>query len=208
MATKYYVVLRGYQPGIYRTWKEAEAQIRGYPSALYQSFKTKKEALHYFSQLETARQANEQIAPLPTIHRTVVYTDGSSKSNIGGYGVLIKYADGTPDKEICGRVQDDVVTNNQAELFAVAVALVNTQGPVTIVPDSQYVIDCVTINCHNWKANGWKNRDGKTVPNANYIKFICEQIEGRDVKFIHVKGHSRNPYNDRADYLADLGRQS
>lgn len=205
---KYYVVLRGYKPGIYRTWREAEAQIRGYPSALYQSFKTEKEALQYFSHLDTAKNTNEEITPLPTIHRTVAYTDGSSKCNKGGYGALIKYADGRPDLELCGRVNDDVVTNNQAELFAVAVVLANTTGAITIVPDSQYVIDCMTVKCSEWKASGWKTRDGKDVPNANYIKYICDQMEGRDVKFIHVKGHSRNPCNDRAHCLADVGRQS
>lgn len=39
-ANKYYVVWRGYAPGIYDSWEEAEIQISGYPDASYRAFKT------------------------------------------------------------------------------------------------------------------------------------------------------------------------
>ena len=39
-ANKYYVVWKGYAPGIYDSWEEAEVQISGYPDASYRSFKT------------------------------------------------------------------------------------------------------------------------------------------------------------------------
>lgn len=47
-ATKYYVVWKGYAPGIYDTWEEAEIQISGYPDASYRSFKTLEAATEAF----------------------------------------------------------------------------------------------------------------------------------------------------------------
>lgn len=41
---KYYVVWRGIQPGIYTTWAECEAQVRGVQAAAYKSFKTLADA--------------------------------------------------------------------------------------------------------------------------------------------------------------------
>jgi ribonuclease HI len=36
--TKYYVVWKGRKPGIYTSWAECEAQVKGYPGAEYKSF--------------------------------------------------------------------------------------------------------------------------------------------------------------------------
>lgn len=41
---KYYVVWHGVQPGIYTTWAECEAQVKGRPEAVYKSFPTLSEA--------------------------------------------------------------------------------------------------------------------------------------------------------------------
>ena len=42
--TKYYVVWRGHQPGIFTTWEEASNSVKGASGALYKSFKTRAEA--------------------------------------------------------------------------------------------------------------------------------------------------------------------
>lgn len=41
---KYYVVWTGAKPGVYHTWDECNAQIRGYPGAKYKSFPSLREA--------------------------------------------------------------------------------------------------------------------------------------------------------------------
>lgn len=46
---KYYVVIKGRKPGIYKTWKECEAQVKKYPGAIHKSFTTKKEADDYYN---------------------------------------------------------------------------------------------------------------------------------------------------------------
>jgi ribonuclease HI len=48
---KYYVIWEGIKPGIYSSWKECQANIKGYPNAKYKSFSTLQEA-------ETASKGN------------------------------------------------------------------------------------------------------------------------------------------------------
>lgn len=45
---KYYVVWRGYAPGIYDSWEEAEIQVSGYPDASFRSYKTLEAATEAF----------------------------------------------------------------------------------------------------------------------------------------------------------------
>ena len=44
-ANKYYVVWKGYAPGVYDSWEEAEIQVSGYPEASYRAFKTQEAAI-------------------------------------------------------------------------------------------------------------------------------------------------------------------
>ena len=46
---RYYVVWNGIEPGIYGTWQECEAQIKGVKQALYKSFDTIEEAEKAYS---------------------------------------------------------------------------------------------------------------------------------------------------------------
>ena len=50
-----------------------------------------------------------------------------------------------------------------------------------------------------WADNAWKAKLSETKAYRNYV---FDSREVLDIKFIKVKGHSGNEYNDRADYLA------
>ena len=41
---KYYVVWEGHTPGIYTEWETAEAQVKGYPEAVFKAFSSREEA--------------------------------------------------------------------------------------------------------------------------------------------------------------------
>ena len=43
----FYAVRRGVVPGIYKTWKECEAQVKGFPCNEYRGFRTLAEAEAY-----------------------------------------------------------------------------------------------------------------------------------------------------------------
>lgn len=44
-ANKYYVVWKGYAPGVYDSWEETEIQVSGYPDASYRAFKSQEAAV-------------------------------------------------------------------------------------------------------------------------------------------------------------------
>lgn len=44
MANKLYAVRRGHKPGIYKTWPDAEEQVRGYNGGVHQSFSSREDA--------------------------------------------------------------------------------------------------------------------------------------------------------------------
>ena len=51
---KYYAVKNGRHKGVYTTWKECEAEIKGFKGAVYKSFPTKEEA-EAFAQQENIK---------------------------------------------------------------------------------------------------------------------------------------------------------
>ena len=44
---KFYAVRKGRKPGIYSTWSECEAQVKGFPQAEYKSFRQRADAESY-----------------------------------------------------------------------------------------------------------------------------------------------------------------
>ncbi|MCA0379324.1 MAG: ribonuclease HI [Actinobacteria bacterium] len=94
-------------------------------------------------------------------------------------------------------------TNNQGELMAVIDLLHATAHraaePLTILCDSQYVINSVTQWMPGWKRRGWRKADGKPVLNRELLETLDAAMQGRQVKFEWVKGHAGHPLNEAAD---------
>lgn len=97
-------------------------------------------------------------------------------------------------------------TNNQGELMAVLSLLQETasaaETPLKIICDSQYVINAVTTWLPGWKKNNWRKSNGKPVLNSELIKAIDEQMQGRNITFEWIRGHTGHPLNEIADSLA------
>jgi len=129
-----------------------------------------------------------------------IYTDGAARGNPGpgGYGVLLMY--GKHLKELSGGFRH--TTNNRMELMAVIEglrALKTTGLPVTIYSDSQYVVNAVTKGwLNNWVRTDFKGgKKNKDLWMQYYL--LAKKIQ---VRFVWVKGHADNPYNNRCDELA------
>ena len=130
----------------------------------------------------------------------VIYTDGASRGNPGpgGYGAILKW--GSTEKELSAGYRR--TTNNRMELLAVIAALealTKTGLAITIYSDSQYVVKAVEQGwLKNWIATdfrgGKKNKDLWT----RYYRLAMQH----QVRFVWVKGHADNPYNNRCDILA------
>lgn len=138
---------------------------------------------------------------MSTTHPAVIiYTDGSSRGNPGpgGYGVILMA--GQHRKELSGGFRH--TTNNRMELLAVIKGLEALKKPgidVTIFSDSQYVINSVQ---KGW-LQGWIRTDFKGgKKNKDLWLHYARLAKNHQVKFVWVKGHADNPYNNRCDELA------
>ena len=63
--TKFYVVWKGRTPGIYPTWAECEAQVKGFPDAKYKSFTSEARARQAYAAGWQAYYGQGKLPPLP-----------------------------------------------------------------------------------------------------------------------------------------------
>ena len=135
--------------------------------------------------------------------KVVIYTDGACSGNPGpgGWGSILIYDD--IRKEISGGKKD--TTNNIMEMTAVIEGLKLLKYPceVEVYSDSAYVVNAFNQKwIQGWKKNGWKNSSKEAVKNRELWEKLDELTSIHDVRFIKVKGHSDNEFNNRCDELA------
>lgn len=133
----------------------------------------------------------------------VLYTDGACSGNpgAGGWGAVLRF--GIREKELSGFEPE--TTNNRMELTAAIRGLEALKEPcdVTLYTDSQYLANAINKGwLASWKKNGYRKSDKKPVLNLDLWQQIEQQIERHAVKFVWVKGHASNEYNNRCDALA------
>ena len=134
-----------------------------------------------------------------------IYSDGACKGNPGpgGWGALIIYP--SEEKEIYGG--DSLTTNNRMELKAVIMALkeIDLGNEITIITDSSYVQKGISEWILKWKQNGWRSSNRKPVKNKDLWVDLDDISSKFIIKWEWIKGHSGDPGNERADYLANKG---
>lgn len=129
-----------------------------------------------------------------------IYTDGAARGNPGrgGYGAILMWKNEI--KEISGGFTH--TTNNRMELMSVIAALDSLKRTglhIELYSDSKYVVQAVNEGwLENWMKTDFKGgKKNKDLWKRFYLLFKQHQI-----KFIWVKGHASNPYNQRCDELA------
>jgi ribonuclease HI len=118
-----------------------------------------------------------------------IYTDGSCSGNPGpgGWGVVL--LENQNQYDLSGG--EAATTNNRMELTAVIRGLEATpEGSSSVInSDSQYIVNTMNL--------GWKRNANKDLWGA-----LDSLVKSRHVKFIWVKGHAGNTWNEKADRLA------
>lgn len=132
-----------------------------------------------------------------------IYTDGACSGNpgIGGWGAVLIY--NGAEKQISG--YDKQTTNNRMEMFAVIQALrcLKVKCMCYIHSDSQYVVDAFEKKwLESWQNNNWRTAGKSEVKNVDLWKALLYEVNKHSVKFIKVKGHSDDKYNNICDALA------
>jgi ribonuclease HI len=136
-----------------------------------------------------------------------IYTDGgsSAKNEVGGCSAVI-----AKDNTILAELSEGYTnkpTNNQMELAGVILGLKYVLDreelgkDVTIVSDSEYIVNGSSKWLDKWKTNGWKTITGP-VKNRELWEAIDFLKSALNLTFKWTKGHSNNTLNNLADELA------
>ncbi len=131
---------------------------------------------------------------------TVVYTDGACSGNPGPGG----WAWAVPGGRWAAGFAPGT-TNQRMEVTAALEAIRSIEGPVEVVSDSTYVVNCFRDRWwEGWIARGWKNKAKKDVANQDLWRPLIELYRSRadEIEFSWVKGHSDDVMNDLVDKLA------
>jgi ribonuclease HI len=180
---KVYAVKVGRQPGIYSSWPECQAQVKGFSGAAFKSFATTDLARAWLTD-ESA------LSPCSTSADSIrIYTDGACSGNPGpgGYGVVL----------VCGAHRKELAqgfahtTNNRMELRAAIAGLEALKRPttVTIVADSRYLTEGVA-------------RIERQKANRDLWGQLAALLRTHTVSWEWVKGHTGHSENERCDTLA------
>ncbi len=128
-----------------------------------------------------------------------VWTDGACSGNPGPGGWAWATRDGRRDSGGEART-----TNQRMEIRAALEAVRALDGPLVVVSDSTYVVNCFRDGWwRGWLARGWTTSAKKPVVSRDLWEPLIALVEERgDVAFRWVKGHSGDAMNDLVDALA------
>ncbi len=143
---RYYVVWNGLNPGIYDSWEECQAQIKGVKQALYKSFATLPEAERAYSSqpqlymgANAAKNTDKKEIPA-NIHRDALAVDAACSGNPGQMEYRGVYL---ATQQVVFHFGPVYGTNNIGEFLAIvhALALLKQKGSnMPIYSDSRNAI--------------------------------------------------------------------
>lgn len=232
MAKKYYAVRVGRNVGIYTTWADCEAQVKGYSGAQYKSFPTKEEAEDFVghqtvsvNQSSNTSRVEEEKAGIslqeyfshssPPQNKQRKIVDIQSILNQDTCE-LRAFIDGSFDKKLGMVGSGGVMLVGEEELeFSLStndpkyVEYWNVSGELlAALHVVKYAIDHGYASCSLYYdymgIEMWATGRWKTNNplTASYAKVMKEWASQIRIDFHKVKAHSGIHYNDRADALA------
>jgi ribonuclease HI len=134
--------------------------------------------------------------------------NGREGSNPGGAGGLIEYQN--PRSDTPSRfdywLSEPATTNNKMALRGAieALRILSRKGNrlrVQFTSDSQYLVKGMNEWLPNWKARGWRRKEGE-IENISLWKELDEASRAHKIDWEWVRGHNRHPQNEYADHLA------
>lgn len=195
---KFYAVKAGRNPGVYSSWDDCQAQVLGFPNALYRSFRDRQEAESWLGTPSSAPLPDD--APSSAPPQLTVFTDGSFLDSIPAYSyaAVIELPDGET-VELSGTESNpemlpskNIAGETLAVRKAIEYALANGFSSMHVV--------CDYIGLPEWASGFWKT---KTLTARLFKQAVDEaRLKGLRITFEHVNGHTGVPGNERADKLA------
>ena len=193
MAKKYYAVRAGRKTGILETWDECRAQTTGFTGASFKSFPTLAEAQAYMQGADSL--TSEPVSPETG---AVAYVDGSYHAGTHAFSCgAVLFVNGE-ELHFSQKFEDAQL----AQMHNVAGEIMGAETVMTYC--IEHGIPAVTIyhdyeGVAKWATGEWKANKPGTVA---YRAFCAKAAEKLQFRFVKVKGHSGDRYNDLADRLA------
>ena len=184
----------GKKPGIYTSWDECKENVHGFGGAEFKSFSTMAEAERFMLGIKA------DITQKARGDAAVAYVDGSYniKTTEFSYGAvifingdIIEKSDSFCDKELSS------MRNVAGEIKGAEAAMDYCVKEGITKLDLYYDYQGI----EKWCTGEWQATKLGTKKYKQYYDTIKHRL---DVRFIKVKGHSGDKYNDRADELAKL----
>ncbi len=202
----YYAVAKGFDCGIYDSWKECQEQINGFKCAKFKKFSDKQAAEQFINENDCQQK---EVSSIRIESDYYVYTDGACSNNgnekaIAGIGIYFGNNDPrNVSKQILGKS-----TNNVAELCAIIEACqiieddLENRKTITIVSDSNYSILCASSYGEKNALQKWK----KDIPNKDLVKTLFEFASRySNLQFEYVQAHTnKDDIHSIGNHHADL----
>lgn len=187
---KFYAVLGGREGDcIYTSWEQCKRQVIGVKGVSYKGFATRPEAQAFLA-------GGAPPAAPPPEDLAVAYVDGSYYKGEFSCGAVLFYQ-GT-QTEFSQKFNDKAL----AEMHNVAGEIM---GALTVIGHCiEKGIPALEIHhdyegVAKWAQGQWKANKPGTIAYAAACQKAREKL---DLRFVKVKGHSGDRYNDMADRLA------
>ncbi|MEJ2871230.1 ribonuclease H [Actinomycetospora sp. OC33-EN08] len=149
---------------------------------------------------QAAKAAKPKRADMPAPEGALeVWTDGACSGNPGPGGWAWATRDGRQDSG-----GEPATTNQRMEIRAALEAVRALDGPLVVVSDSTYVVNCFRDGWwKGWIARGWVTSAKKPVVSRDLWEPLITLVNDRgNVSFRWTKGHSGDEMNDLVDRLA------
>ena len=198
MAKKVYAVRKGRTTGLFMSWDDCRAQVDGFAGAEYKSFADPADAMAYLG-LTSGGSASGSGFP----EGVRAYVDGSFDAASGRYscGVVIVETDaeGKSETTELNAAFDDAEAAQQRNIageimgskLAIDHCMANGLKSVEIYHDYEGI--------GAWADGRWKANNPLT---KGYRDYIADARKSMDIRFVKVKAHAGNKYNELADRLA------
>lgn len=206
MAKKYYAVKKGRVPGIYLSWADCKKNIDGFSGAVYKSFETIQEAEAFVSGDVKAQRAENFVGSAKTLEapetvtgdKAIAYVDGSYNvaTKEYSYGAVI-FQEGkeehfsekfsNPERAVMRNVAGEI----EGSMCAMKYCLEHGIGSLDIYFDYEGI--------EKWCNGDWKATKEGTIAYRDFYREVSKKVQ---IRFVKVKGHSGDKYNDLADELA------
>ena len=191
---KYYAVRVGARTGVFTSWEECQKAVDGFSGARFKKFHSLEEAEKFVYEDNDNKPIKEDLVD----GYINAFVDGSYDVSTGRYsGAAVILLGDNDIVELSKACKDDSskLRNVAGELLGAELAIEYCQEHGI----SKLAIHHDYEGVGAWADDVWKAKLPETKAYRNYV---FDRREVLDIKFIKVKGHSGNEYNNRADYLS------